>query len=133
MTENPAKSRRVEFWTAFILISGICFALAISGNVRRYNAGRTVEILRPLIAADARFAKVTVSYGTNGRAYLSGQVDSADSLAALRESVRQARLPSQLAIGVRVESPAPNHSWLPRPGGRLVCVQSLLTWRGCVA
>src|SRR5262249_22258212 len=58
MTSNPSRSRRLEFWTVFILIPGICFGLAISGKVRRFNAGKTVEILRPLIAA-ARFASPT--------------------------------------------------------------------------
>lgn len=114
----------------FILISGICFALAISGRVRRYNAARTVEILRPLIAADARFVRVTVSYGTNGRAYIHGEVDSAEALAALRELVQRTRLPSNPSIGVRVEPSVPNHSWQPAPGRRFFSYPSLAARRG---
>ncbi len=131
MTTKPTKSRRAEFWTVFILISGICFALAISGSARRYNAGKTVEILRPLIAADPRFSRVKVSYGTNGRAYLTGRVNSAEDLEAFRELVRQARLPSQPSIDVRVEPPVPNQSWQPTRGGRLLCFQTPSGRRGC--
>jgi len=105
MTPQILKFRRVAFWVLFILVVSICFALAISGRVRRQNAGRSAEILRPLLATNSRFKNVQVSCGTNGRVYLHGQVTSRDDLTALRGLVEQAHLPSQPVFSVRVEAP----------------------------
>jgi hypothetical protein len=105
MTPQILKSRRATFWFLFLFVASICFALAISGRVRRQNAGRSAEILRPLLATDSRFTNIQVSCGTNGRVYLSGLVTSADDLTALRRLVEQTHLPSQPVFSVRVEGP----------------------------
>ena len=86
----------------------VCFSLAIWGTVRRYNAGRSAEALRRLVAAHVRFAKIRVLCATNARVFLDGQVASAGDLDALRRLVQQAHLPTQPAISVRIETPAPN-------------------------
>lgn len=108
MTAQLLKSRRVAFWALFIVVASICFALAISGRVRRQNAGQSAEILRPLLAADPRFKNIQVSCGTNGRVYLRGEVASQDDLFALRDLVMQAHLPSQPVFSVRFHLELPN-------------------------
>lgn len=108
MIPNPLKSRRVQFWAAFGLIAALCFAMAISGRIRRYHAGQSAERLRQLLAADARFTKVQVHCSTNARVWLDGEVASADDLSALRRLVEQAHVPTQPGVFVRVQSPAPN-------------------------
>jgi hypothetical protein len=108
---TPAlRSRRTVFWTGFIAAAAVCFALAVPGSIQRHKAMRTVEILRPLLAADPRFARVQAVCTTIGRAYLNGWVNSAEDLAALQRLVGQAQLPSPLGWSVAVEPAGPNHA-----------------------
>ena len=108
MTAELLSSRRVAVWALFIVVASIGFALAISGRVRRQNAGRSAEILRALIGRDSRFKNVRVSCGTNGRVYLRGEVASKDDLFALRDLVARAHLPAQPVFSVRFYLELPN-------------------------
>jgi hypothetical protein len=92
----------------FLVVAGLCLALALPGQNRRGKAHRTVEMLRSMLASDPRFQKVTASYGTNGSAWLSGTVASEEDLRALRTLVEQGHLPMQPGILVEVDSHMPN-------------------------
>src|SRR6185295_19991831 len=92
MSSSTPQSRRAVFWICFLAIAGVCLALALSGQHRRREGGRTAEILRSMLASDARFQSVTVSVGTNGRVALHGSVASDEDLRALRALVEQAHL-----------------------------------------
>jgi hypothetical protein len=98
------------FWLVFLIAAGICLALALSGMHHRRIAAQTADILRPMLASDTRFQKVVVALATNARVYLEGSVDSAADLEALRRLVEQTQLPSQPAIGVRVDTNPSNKS-----------------------
>src|ERR1041385_5635245 len=84
MSSSTPQSRRVVFWVCFLGGAGVCLALALSGQHRRRQGGRTAEMLRSLLASDTRFQKVTVSLGTNGRVFLHGSVAAKEDLRALR-------------------------------------------------
>jgi len=99
----------VVFWVCFLAVAGVCFALALSGQHRRREAGRTAEMVRSMFASDARFQRVTVSLGTNGRVFLNGSVVSDEDLRALRTLIEQAHLPTPPAISVQIDSHPPNH------------------------
>lgn len=80
----------------------ICFVLALSGRYRRSEGFRTAEVLRSIVAADARFLKVKVSCSTNGRVLLYGTVASPEDLQTLRTLVERSSLPRQPGISVEV-------------------------------
>jgi hypothetical protein len=107
----------VVFWICFLAVAGVCLALALSGQHRRRQGGRTAEMLRSMLASDTRFQKVTVSLGTNGRVFLHGSVAAEEDLRALRTLVEQGHLPTQPAISVEVDSHPPNHALQPTPVG----------------
>jgi hypothetical protein len=86
-----------------LAVAGVCFALALSGQHRRREAGRTADMLRSMLVSDARFQKVTVSRSTNGRVFLHGSVASEENLRALRALVEQGHLPTQPGISVQVD------------------------------
>jgi hypothetical protein len=97
--------------------------LAISGWVRRHNAAQSVQTLRQLLSADARFAKVQVLRSTNAKVWLDGEVASADALAALHRLVTQAHLPAQPEVLAHVHNAASNQApglipgnYFPEPG-----------------
>jgi hypothetical protein len=79
-------------------------------HLQRRDADRTVELLRPLLAADARFLKVTVSWTTKGRALLAGEVVSKEDLVALYYLVGEAHPPQKPAFAVRFPLPRKNVS-----------------------
>jgi len=108
MSTSTPKSRRVVFWVCFLAVVGVCIKLALSCQIRRGKAQRTVELLRSMVASDPRFQKVTASYGTNGSAWLNGNVSSEEDLRALRTLVEQGHLPMQPGISVHVDSPPQN-------------------------
>jgi hypothetical protein len=96
------------FWLVFLTAVSVCFVIALSGLHRHRNAGRTADILRPMLASDTRFQKVVVALATNARVYLEGSVNSAADLEALHRLVEQTKLPSQPAFSVRIDSNPPN-------------------------
>ena len=75
-------------------------------------------MLRSMLASDARFPRVTVSLGTNGRVVLHGSVAFDDDLRTLRTLVEQGHLPSQPLISVLVDSHPPTKALQRRPAGQ---------------
>ena len=73
---------------------------ALAARVR--DAQRTIEILTPKVAADARFQNVRVTFATGPGVYLVGPVACGDDLEALRHLVERTRVPvpAHLAVGV---------------------------------
>ena len=118
MSSSTPQSRRVVFWICFLAVAGVCLAFALSGQHRRREGSRTAEMLRPMLASDTRFQKVTVSLGTNGRVFLHGSVASVGDLRALRTLVEQGHLPTQPAISVEVDSHPPPNALASNPGWR---------------
>ena len=96
------------FWVVFLAVVAVCFAFAFSGLQRRDHARRAADLLRPMIASDARFQKVTVALATSGGVLLEGSVASTNDLGVLQRLVEQTQIPSQPVFLVRVVSNPPN-------------------------
>jgi hypothetical protein len=96
----------------FLPLTLVCVWLLASLrlHLQRRDADRTVELLRPLLAADARFLKVTISRTTKGRALLAGEVDSKEDLVALYYLVDEAHPPQKPGFAVKFPLPRPNDS-----------------------
>ena len=117
MSSSTPQSRRAVFWICFLAVAGVCLALALFGQHRRREGGRTAEMLRSLVAYDTRFQKVTVSLSTNGRVFLHGSVASEEDLRALRTLVEQGHLPVEPGISVQIDSHPPNTALEPTAVG----------------
>lgn len=95
-------SRRVEFWVAFLALAMAVLVFLLPSILQRRAAVQTLSALRPLVAADNRFAKVMVSSSTNFRVSLSGSVDTEADLTALHQLVEKADLSKKVAFHVTV-------------------------------
>src|SRR6266481_6253944 len=101
-------SRRTEFWVIFLTLVLVFLGFLLPGYLQRVNAARTVSLLRPLLRADARFSKITISQSTLGCAILRGSVVSNADALALRRVVEQAHPPQEAWIMVEVATPDAN-------------------------
>jgi hypothetical protein len=108
--EPSQLSRWTQFWLIFLPLTLVCVWLLspLRLHLQRRDADRTVELLRPLLAADARFLKVTVSRTTKDRARLAGEVASKEDLVALYYLVEQAHPPQKPGFAVRFPLPSKN-------------------------
>ena len=95
-------SPRSSFWVVFITLVLVCLGFLSPAYFRRWNAGRTCEVLEPLLSGDARFKTVAVSRSTHGVAVLNGSVKSDADAAALRLLVERAHPPQKPVFLVRV-------------------------------
>ncbi len=95
-------SHRTSFWVVFLTLVLVCLGFLLPAYFRRWNAGRTCEVLEPILSADARFKAVAVSRSTHGVAILGGSVASDADAAALRLLVEQAHPPQKPVFVVRV-------------------------------
>ena len=109
MGQHKFSVRQVTYWALILVTAAFCFAFHLSLRAQHRDAGRTAEILRPLLAAEPRFAKVQVTCATNARVFLRGHVGSAADLTALRALADRAGLPMQPIFAVRVETPSAQH------------------------
>lgn len=80
---------------------------AFAARVR--DAARTVDILRPIVAADARFRGVTVSQTTSPGVWLTGTVASTGDWDALHMLVERTPVPSQAHFAVALDTNLPDH------------------------
>ena len=103
------------FWVVFLAAVAVCLTLAVSGLHRHRDAGRTADILRPMLASNARFQKVVVALTTNARVFLGGSVNSATDLEALHKLVEQTQLPTQPAFSVHIDSDPTNNAFSVSP------------------
>jgi hypothetical protein len=67
----------------------------------------TVNILKPLISADARFDKIDVGWATPGQVVVSGEVRSESDLSALRALVAATKIARQPVFSIQVASEGP--------------------------
>ncbi len=99
--------KRIWFWSLFLAAA---IAVYIFGIYPRQHtlaqARQTVDILRPRLAADPRFAAVRISRATNGGVFIIGEVGSDSDLDALKQLVEKVNPPHPPEIGVHV-SPTP--------------------------
>jgi len=95
-------SDRTAFWVVFLTLVLVCLGFLLPGKLRRYGAARTCEQLRFLIGKDARFNRVQVSCATNGRAIVSGTVNSSEDATTLRFLIVQAQTPQLPVFAVQV-------------------------------
>jgi hypothetical protein len=90
----------------FLTLVLVCLGFLLPRYLQRRAAVGTADLLRPLLASDARFIKVTVSPTTTGRSRLDGSVASDADAAALRQLVSQAHPPQKPVFAVRVLMPS---------------------------
>lgn len=101
-TSQRQVSNRTAFWVVFLTLVLVCLGFLLPLRFQAQDAARTCDLLRPLIGAEPRFKRVDVHRSTNGRAIVSGTVDTAEDAAALRQVIAQTRTPQQPAFLVRV-------------------------------
>jgi hypothetical protein len=101
-TAMKRQMRVRPFWIAFPLIVLACLAVVLPGTLKRRAAAETSNMLRPLIAADARFSNVVVSTATSGISIVQGSVGSQTDMEALRKVIVRANTPQKPLLTVRV-------------------------------
>ena len=101
-TSQRQLSNRTAFWIVFLTLVLVCLGLLLPLRFRSQNAAHTCDSLRPLIDAEPRFKSVDVHRSTNGRAIVSGTVDTAEDAAALRQVIAQTPTPQRPVFLVRV-------------------------------
>jgi hypothetical protein len=99
------KSRRVQIWASIMLGASLCFAWAISEQIRHRKAGRAAVSLHELVSHDSRFARVQIHRSTNARVWLDGEVASAEDLSALQQLIKQTNVPPGIGVFVSVRLP----------------------------
>ena len=102
LTHPRQISNRTAFWVVFLTLVLVCLGFLLPGHFRARDAGRTCDLLRPVITHDARFKSVDVHPATNGRAIVSGDVNTEEDAAALRKLIAETRTPQQPVWLVRV-------------------------------
>ena len=80
----------------------VCLGFLLPGHLRRRAAAHTVEQLRPLLAVDARFRKVSISCSTLGSTIIGGTVNSGADAIALHHLVEQAHPPQTPSFVVQI-------------------------------
>ena len=96
---------RAAFWVVFLMIACVCCLFLYPAFKPHLGEGKADQILRAVLASDARFIGVRVIHGTNGFIGLDGSVRSEDDLQALRLAVERAHPPHNVAILVKVGPP----------------------------
>jgi hypothetical protein len=114
MAPRSLNFRRVILGVVVVVALVFGFIMALRHDrdavfaTRVRDAERTVDILRPMIAADARFREVSVSMTTGPGVWLVGTVASTNDWDALRRLVEQTPIPFHANLAVGLDTNPPN-------------------------
>lgn len=100
--------KRIWLYSIFaICVSALVFGVILPRRRDLIQSQQTATMLRPLLAADARFSDVEALYSTGGQAILMGTLRSDADLQALKHLVEEAHPPQNPALAIHIISPNP--------------------------
>ena len=98
--------KRIWLYSVASCIAAILLSIILLREYNYLQCRRSVQLLRPLIAADQRFGTVRVRTGTAGKVTIFGELRSSE-LEALKRLVEDAQPPRRPNFSVMV-LPDPN-------------------------
>jgi len=95
MTEQRHPNQRRRFWMNLVLLGLMCLTILFPACFHRWQAKRTVDLLQPLTASDARFTRIRI-WRSGDHAMVAGLVASEADERALRALVHVANPPGEV-------------------------------------